>query len=98
MYHIRCRFVSVGLLSTPGCPGSRIGSATCSLCGIRVSVVAIIVISVAFNVPRFFQFQTLDVVDSHNVTHHMQVSLAAYNFNSSPSSLHIYEYKKSKAH
>ena len=67
------RYVSVGLLSTPGCPGSRVGSAVCSLYGIRASVATIVLLSVAFNVPRFFQFDTVDVVLADNFTHHMQV-------------------------
>jgi len=66
------RYVSVGLLSTPGCPGGRLGAAACSLCGIRAAVAAIVALSVAFNVPRFFQFQAIDV-QLDNVTHHTQV-------------------------
>jgi len=67
------RYVSVGLLSTPGCPGSRAGTAACSLYGIRASVATIVVLSVAFNVPRFFQFHAVDVVDANNITRHRQV-------------------------
>ena len=66
------RYVSVGLLSIPGCPGSRVGTAVCSLCGIRGAVAMIVVSSIAFNVPRFFQFQTFEVVDN-NITHHLSV-------------------------
>ena len=67
------RYVSVGLLSTPGCPGSRAGALACSLCGIRAAVTTIVVLSVAFNVPRFFQFHAVNDVDADNITHHMQV-------------------------
>ena len=69
------RYVTVGLLSTPDCPGSRIGVTVCSLCGIRTVVAMIAVLSVAFNIPRFFQFHAVDVVDADNITHHMQVFL-----------------------
>jgi len=67
------RYVTVGLLSTPGCPGNRVGAAVCSLYGIRALVATIVILSVAFNVPRFFQFFPLDIVDADNVTRHMQV-------------------------
>jgi len=69
------RYVTVGLLYTPDFPGSRVGVAACSLCGIRVVVAMVAVLSVAFNIPRFFQFHAVDVVDSDNITRHMQVFL-----------------------
>jgi len=65
------RYVSVGLLSIPGCPGSRIGTAVCSLYGIRAAVATVVATSVAFNVPRFFQFQPIDVVYDDNITRHL---------------------------
>ena len=67
------RYVSVGLLSTPGCPGSRAGDAVCSLYGIRAIVATIVVLSIAFNVPRFFQFYAVDEVDADNITRHVYV-------------------------
>jgi len=64
------RYVSVGVLSTPGCHGSGIGASACSLYGIRAAVATIVALSVVFNVPRFFQFQPVDVIYPDNVTHH----------------------------
>lgn len=70
------RYVSVGLLSIPGCPGSGVGTAVCSLYGIRAAVATVVLSSLAFNIPRFFQFQAVDVVDADNVTLHGSVSLS----------------------
>ena len=67
------RYVTVGLLSSPDCHASRVGVAVCSLFGVRVLVATIVVLSVAFNVPRFFQFHAVDVVYPDNTTHYLQV-------------------------
>jgi len=69
------RYVSVGLLTTQSSPGNRIGTAICSLYGIRALVATIVVLSVAFNAPRFFQFRAVSHIDSNNVTRYMQVFL-----------------------
>jgi len=65
------RYVTVGLLSNPDCPGSSFGTAACSLFGIRAVVATIVVLSVAFNIPRFFQFHADDIVDADNITRYM---------------------------
>jgi len=66
------RYVTVGLLSTLNCPGNRVGIAACSLYGIRIAVATIVVLSVAFNVPRFLQFNAVDMVGADNLTHYRQ--------------------------
>jgi len=67
------RYVSVGLLSTQSSPGNRVGTAICSLYGIRALVATIVVLSIAFNAPRFFQFRSVSALDARNVTRYMQV-------------------------